>query len=139
MIKKPKKKCSSKKHGEIDAINYCIECKVYMCKNCLNFHSKLQKDHHIFSINEEIEETFTGFCKEENHNIKLEFFCKNHNILCCALCICKMKEKGYGIHKDCETYVIENIKEDKKSKLEENIKKLEELSGEYNERIKKYI
>jgi len=25
-----------------------------------------------------------------------------------------MKEKGYGIHKDCETYIIENIKEEKK-------------------------
>ena len=39
-----------------------------------------------------------------------------------------MKEKGYGIHKDCETYIIENIKEEKKNKLVENMKKLEVLS-----------
>ena len=87
MEKQPKKKCSSKEHGEIDAINYCVECKVYMCKNCINFHSKLLQNHHIYGINEEMKDIFTGFCKEENHDIKLEFYCKNHNILCCAACI----------------------------------------------------
>ena len=36
-----------------------------------------------------------------------------------------MKEKGYGINKDCENYVINNIKEEKKKKIEENKKNLE--------------
>ena len=128
MEKQQNKKCSSKEHGEIDAINYCIECKVYMCKNCKIFHSKLLQNHHIYGLNEEMKDIFTGYCKEENHGIKLEFYCKNHNILCCAACICKMKEKGYGTHKDCETFFIENIKEEKKNKSEENMKKLEESS-----------
>ena len=131
MEKQQKKKCSSKEHGEIDAINYCVDCKVHMCKKCLNFHSKLLQNHHIYNINEETKDIFTGFCKEENHSIKLEFYCKNHNILCCTACICKMKEKGYGAHKDCETCIIENIKEEKKSKLEENMKNLEELIKNY--------
>ena len=47
-----------------------------------------------------------------------------------------MKEKGYGIHKDCETYIIENIKEEKKNKLVENMKKLEVLSKTIEESIK---
>ena len=29
-------KCSSIKHGEIDAINYCLQCNVYICKKCSN-------------------------------------------------------------------------------------------------------
>ena len=128
MEKLQKKKCSSKDHGEIEAINYCVECKIYMCKNCLNFHSKLLQNHHTYGINEEMKDIFTGFCQEENHGIKLDFYCKSHNILCCAACICKTKEKGYGMHKDCQTYVIDNIKEEKKNKLENNLKKLEELS-----------
>ena len=47
-----------------------------------------------------------------------------------------MKEKEYGIQKDCETYAIENIKEEKKNKLEENMKKLEELSKNIENSIK---
>ena len=130
------KKCSSKDHIEINAINYCVKCKVYMCKNCSNYHSKLLSEHNIYNINEEIKEIFTEFCNEENHGIKLEFYCKNHNILCCAACICKMKEKGYGFHKDCEICIIENIKEEKKQKLENNIKILEELNKNIDNSIK---
>ena len=136
MEKSEKKKCSLKEHSEIGAINFCVECKIYMCKNCFNYHSKLLQSHHTYDINEKMEDIFTGFCKEENHGIKLEFYCKTHNILCCAGCICKMKEKGYGIHKDCETYIIENIKEEKKNKLVENMKKLEVLSKTIEESIK---
>ena len=117
------KKCSSKEHIEIDAINYCSICKVYMCKNCSNFHSKLLSNHNIYNIKEEMKEIFTEFCIEENHGIKLEFYCKNHNILCCAACICKMKEKGYGLHK-------------KKQKLKNNIKILKELSKNIDNSIK---
>ena len=47
-----------------------------------------------------------------------------------------MKEKGYGIHKDCETYIIENIKEEKKKSLEENMKMLKELSKNIENSIK---
>ena len=136
MKNKISKKCSSKDHNEIDAINYCVKCKVYMCKNCTNFHSKLLSNHNVYNINEEMKEIFTGFCNEENHDIKLEFYCKTHNILCCAACICKMKEKGYGIHADCEICIIENIKEEKKKKLENNIKTLEELSKNIDNSIK---
>ena len=136
MEKQQKKKCSSKDHGEIDAVNYCDKCQVYMCKNCTIFHSKLLQNHNIYNLNEEMKDIFTGFCNEENHGNKLEFYCKNHNILCCAACICKMKEKGYGLHKDCETYIIENIKEEKKNKLEKNMKMLEELSRTIENSIK---
>ena len=33
MEKQKKIKCPLKKHDEIGGINYCMECKVYMCKN----------------------------------------------------------------------------------------------------------
>ena len=35
------KKCSSIEHENINDVCYCLECKVYMCKKCENFHSKL--------------------------------------------------------------------------------------------------
>ena len=126
-------KCSSKEHVEINAINFCKECKLNMCNKCDNLHSKLFQNHHIFKLdNNNINEIFTGFCKEKDHNDELEFFCKNHNELCCASCICRFKYKGKGQHKDCDVSIIDDIKEEKKNKLNENIKLLEELSKIFN-------
>ena len=72
-----KKYCSFKDHENIEAICFCQECKVYLCNECENFHSKLLKNHHINKLDKDINEIFTGLCKEENHNEKLVFFCKD--------------------------------------------------------------
>ena len=90
--------CSSKGHEKINAIIYCLECKIYMCNKCLNFHSTLFQSHHTYNLDKNMEEIFTGLCKENNHNIKLEYYCKNHNILCCCACIAKIKKNGRKSH-----------------------------------------
>ena len=132
-----RKKCSFQEHGEIDANYYCQECKIYMCNKCESFHSKLIKNHQCFQLGKEFLETFTGFCKIEEHNCRLVFFCKNHNELCCAACISKIKKGEIGKHKDCDVCLIEDIKEEKIKNLKDNIKYLEELSNSFNEEINK--
>ena len=122
-----KQKCSSKKHKEIDAIYYCQECKVYMCNKCQIYHSGLCKNHKTINIEKDIKEIDEEFCKEKNHTMKLEYFCKTHNQLCCAACISKLKSKGNGLHKDCVICTVEEIVEEKKNKINENIKYLEDL------------
>ena len=62
----------------------------------------------------------------------LVYFCKNHNKLCCASCITKIKGEGNGQHKDCEVCFIKEIKDEKKNKLKENIKSLEDLSNSFD-------
>ena len=94
-------KCSLEEHKKINAIKYCPECKIYMCNKCDNMHKTLLKYHQPYILNKE-EEIFTGICKEKNHQNKLEYFCKNHNQLCCVSCLCKLNEKGEGQHKDCD-------------------------------------
>ena len=131
-----KQKCSFKEHEKINANFYCGECKVYMCNKCENFHSKLLQKHEIFNIEKDIEQIFTGICKEENHQNKLEFFCKTHNQLCCAACISKIKKEKYGIHKDCDICIIEDIKDEKQNKIKENIKYLKDLSSSLQNSIK---
>ena len=124
--------CSNEEHSNIEAIYYCIECKIYMCNKCENFHSKMLKNHHKVALekNKNISEIFTGFCKEENHSDKLEYFCKQHNQLCCSGCIAKIKLKNKGQHSDCEVCPLEEIKEKKNNILKENIKNLEKLSNQ---------
>ena len=110
-------KCSLEDHKEINAIKYCPECRIYLCNKCETHHSFLFKNHQSYDINKE-NEIFTGFCQEKKHHPnKLEYFCQNHNQLCCGLCIAKLNEKGEGQHKDCEVIYIEKIKEEKKNKL----------------------
>ena len=123
-----KKKCSFKEHKEIDAIYYCYDCKVYICNKCYNSHQSFLENHSILNLDNK-KEIFIDICKEKNHPNKLEYFCRNHNQLCCAACLCKLKEKGDGQHKDCDVCNIESIKDEKKNKLKENIQCLEKLES----------
>ena len=130
-----KKKCSFKDHKEIDAISYCQKCKIYMCNKCINYHSGLFEGHNQYNFNIDVNDIFTDICKEENHSNKLEYYCKNHNQLCCCACGTKIKGHGYGQHGNCEICFIEDIKEEKKKTLKENIKSLEELSNTLDKSI----
>jgi len=123
-------KCSMVDHKEIDAISFCHGCKIYMCNKCDKLHADLFKNvHQSENIKDKnMEVIFTGLCKEKNHSSELIYFCKNHNMLCCAFCITKIKDDGNGQHKDCDVCSIRDIEKDKKNKLKENIEKLEQLS-----------
>ena len=124
-------KCFFEEHKEVKAISYCPECRNYMCNKCEKTHSSFLKNHHPYFLNKK-DEIFTGFCKEKNHS-ELKYFCKNHNQLCCVACIAKLNKKGEGQHKDCDICYIEEIKDEKKNKLKENIKCLEDLEKQLNE------
>ena len=123
------KKCSYSAHKELDAISFCEQCKIFMCSKCLNYHNGLFENHQQYNIDKNNDDIFIDICKENGHEKKLEFFCKNHNELCCGLCISKLNENGYGQHKDCDVCSIKDIKEEKKNKLNENIKYLQDLSN----------
>ena len=100
------KKCSTKEHEDIDAVIYCPQCNIYICNKCDNHHKNLFKEHNPFKLNQiqKEEDLYTGYRRENNHNLKILYFCKNHNKLCCDACIIKMKVQGRGNHKDYRTY-----------------------------------
>ena len=127
-------KCSSIKHEKAIAVNYCQECRLYMCEKCLDYHKQFY-NHHLIDINKDKEEIFNGICQEEYHLNNLEYYCKNHNQLCCDSCIVNFKKKGKGLHSNCDIYSIEDIKDEMKNKLDDNIKLLENLSNSLEESI----
>lgn len=127
------KKCSSKNHKEIDAKVYCQECKVYMCDSCENFHSNLCQKHHIFNLNDSMNELLNEFCTEKNHSYKLEYFCKDHNQLCCLACISSLKDKTNGQHNSCDVCTVEKIENNKKNILKESIQYLSYVSNSVDE------
>ena len=101
-------------HDEINAVIYCQECRAYMCNKCENYHSKLFNNHHQYNLDKDINELFTGYCKEKNHCNKLEYFCINHNTLCCVSCLSKIKDKRNGQHRDCNVCYIKKLKKARK-------------------------
>ena len=129
-------KCSFIEHKEIDAIKFCQECNVYLCNKCDKFHSGLLNNHHVYLLNQNEKEIFTGLCKTENHSLTLDYFCKTHNELCCSHCITKIKGKGRGQHTDCIVCNIEDIVEEKEKSLDNNIKSLESLIEVFQSSIK---
>ena len=122
-----RKNCSS--HTEVDSVSYCQKCEIFMCNKCEKLHSELFKNHAPKKSSEFLKNNFTGLCQIENHNNKLIYFCKEHNQLCCGLCIPKVKGKGNGQHSECTICFLEDIKDEKKKTLGENISKLKELSA----------
>ena len=137
-MEKNLQKCSLLHHKENNAISFCQECKIYMCNKCEKLHSELFLNHHQYKFDKEknnVNEIFTGLCKENNHSIELKYFCKTHNKLCCSECITKIKGSDFGQHSDCNVCTIHDIENEKKSKLNENIKYLEDLSINLKESI----
>ncbi len=69
-----KKKCSNEEHTNIDAILYCQICNIYFCNKCSNLHQGLFKNHQTYNIDNNNKDIFIDICKENNHNIKFEFY-----------------------------------------------------------------
>ena len=106
-----------------------------MCNKCSNYHQGLLDSHHQINLDKNNPEIFINICKEKEHPLKLEYYCKNHNILCCAACISKIEGKGNGKHKDCNICFIEEIKDEKKRNLKDNMIFLEKLSNDLENKI----
>ena len=139
MIKEKNNLCSMTEHAELDVVSFCKDCKMYMCGKCQKYHFNLFKNHNLINFynEKEINDIFTGLCKEKHHSNDLIYFCKTHNQLCCAQCITKIKSNENGQHTNCNVCQINDIENEKKNKLKENINWLEDLSNDIQETINK--
>jgi WD40 repeat protein len=122
------KKCSFEEHKEQDAKGYCKQCDKYICDNCVKYHQSFAPDHKVTNLDEEINEPFNGLCQLENHQDELNYYCQNHNELCCAKCIAKIKRPGVAQHTNCKVCNVEEIANEKRQNLPKNIELLEALS-----------
>ena len=120
--------CSLEDHKEKKAIKECENCDIKLCQECSKFHSKYLPLHNLILINNEKSFYSKINCSQENHNkIPLNYYCQNHNELCCAFCLCIKEENNLGNHNKCKIISINEIENIKKQNLNENVKILNEL------------
>jgi len=131
-----KKYCFLPEHSKIEAILFCLECKLFMCNKCEKQYSERCKNHTKYKYdNNNQKDTFIGYCLKKNHLKELNYYCKQHNILCCAQCITKIKDEENGQHSNCDICPIKDIEKEKHDKLKENIQKLENMSNNLKDKI----
>ena len=107
-----------------------------MCNKCEKQYSDRCKNHTKYKFdNNNQKDTFIGYCLEKNHLNELNYYCKQHNILCCGLCITKIKDKKNGQHSNCDICLIEDIEKEKHDKLKENIQRLDNMTNNLKDRI----
>ena len=121
-------KCYYNEHSEQTATNFCFKCNKFLCETCSTSHCDLNPKHNLFSVDKDLNLNFTGYCNEGNHPNKLDYYCSTHNNLCCAACLCKIKDRGDGQHTECKVCHIDQIKGEKKRKLNDNLKLLKKFS-----------
>ena len=135
-MEKSIKKCYLKSHSNKKAVKYCPNCNKYLCEICVASHKKCDRKNELLPEDKEMNLKTKGICTESNHPNKLNYYCITHNNLCCAACLCKIKEKGDGQHTECNVCHIGKIKDEKKKILFNNINILKDFSQNIKKKLK---
>ena len=80
------------------AVKYCSDCEEFLCSDCLIYHGKLKASlsHHVVDANVTDDQSFVVNKECPTHkDMTLDFFCTNHDSICCKSCIASM-------HSTCE-------------------------------------
>jgi len=80
------------------AVKYCSDCEEFLCSECAVDHSKLKAfvSHHVVDVNVTDDQSFVDSKECPTHkDMPLDFFCSDHDSICCKSCIASM-------HRACE-------------------------------------
>jgi len=80
------------------AVKYCSDCEEFLCSECAVDHSKFKAfvSHHVVDVNVTDDQSFVDSKECPTHkDMPLDFFCSDHDSICCKSCIASM-------HRACE-------------------------------------
>ena len=81
------------------AVKYCSDCEEFLCSDCLIYHGKLKSSvsHHVVDVNVTDDQSFVVNKECPTHkDMTLDFFCSDHDSICCKSCTASMR------HRTCE-------------------------------------
>ncbi|CAC5390682.1 unnamed protein product [Mytilus coruscus] len=122
-----------------DAVEWCIECEVFLCTDCEKHHkkSRTSKDHKTMSTKDYHElprfmQEISNQCRD--HKKKFDLYCSFHACPCCVTCITDKHQKCQEMKSLSD--VLEQIKSSASVQLLE--KDLKDVKESFEE-IKKYL
>ncbi|XP_063397147.1 uncharacterized protein LOC134681446 [Mytilus trossulus] len=73
------------------AIRFCSDCEEHLCKDCVEYHKKFKatKSHHLIDLTSILKSKIpiAKSCCEVHQHVPLDFYCTQHDIVCCRVCI----------------------------------------------------
>ena len=58
------RKCSNEKHSELNAVNYCKICNLYLCNKCSNNHLEYFDSHPIYNLVENNHQEYLKYLQD---------------------------------------------------------------------------
>ena len=83
-------KCDECGDDNDPVVALCVDCELYLCKVCHDYHSKKQKTHDIASLCSVTTEKIL-YCPEHRKN-ELDYYCETCDKLLCIIILCNKKE-----------------------------------------------
>ncbi|XP_061179359.1 E3 ubiquitin-protein ligase TRIM45-like [Saccostrea echinata] len=119
---------------EIEATDFCAECKENMCKTCTKYHRKFvaTRNHTVCSLNEvnqiSLRSHMYKTCRQHKDR-PIELFCNDHDDPCCSLCAGTRHRKCDSV--DSIEMVAENLR--KKCSIKQLISEMESYEQNLSE------
>ncbi len=128
------KQCS--KHN-LNVIEYCLDCKIWLCKKCQESHSDLFSNHHLSKDEPPNNDTCIS-----HPNCFLDRFCKDCHKLICHLCLIEGNEHFNHSNisfDDLKMKIIKNVDNMKFNNFDEFNTFLNEIDNKYKNQYDKTI
>ena len=150
-------KCDECGDDNDPVVALCVDCELYLCKVCHDYHIKKHKTHDVLSLSSISKEGTTGqstgkvlYCPEHQKN-ELDYYCKTCDKIVCLYCTVKdhgghthdIVEKTAAEHRNMLMKIIAPVEEmsENLSKAEANIvstqEKIKEQASEIDQEIDK--
>ena len=111
--------CNYNKNHSTKAIEYCLQCTKYLCKECIKYHNISFEGKNHITVQQKINNQY--YCQKEDHKeYILNRFCRTCYKYLCPKCVCP--------HKDEECFLFDNNKiRQKIEKIINNVTKVSNL------------
>ncbi|XP_060556922.1 E3 ubiquitin/ISG15 ligase TRIM25-like, partial [Ruditapes philippinarum] len=127
------------KDKESKAEYYCTDCEAYYCEECFELHPRVPYlAKHIVLKHDDIDVWSRDQYKCSTHGKTLEFFCRDHKMLCCHVCI-SLKHRSCTNMDYIQEEAMKKCLEDNKGKMMKQIEEQIQIIESSFDKVKRKV
>ncbi|XP_062582565.1 E3 ubiquitin-protein ligase TRIM33-like [Saccostrea cucullata] len=156
--------CEACKREDAEAKKYCLTCLDALCENCADYHTRNRtlRDHELCDLNDKLKESATNTyfrllvkCCSVHKDRPITLYCNDHETPCCTMCVSTEHRKCDSV--DTIEQTAEKIRQNNsvkallgdfkdtenmlsvaKTKQDEDISKIDDMSDKITEDIQNF-